>query len=79
MTFFALFDIMYRLSERAVSCGGLAQLVEHLPCKQGVSGSIPLTSTTIRNISDDELGVCRCRFDVAPLRGVTAMECSSAG
>ena len=26
--------------------GGLAQLVEHLPCKQGVSGSIPLTSTT---------------------------------
>ena len=26
-------------------CGGLAQLVEHLPCKQGVSGSIPLTST----------------------------------
>ena len=25
--------------------GGLAQLVEHLPCKQGVSGSIPLTST----------------------------------
>ena len=25
--------------------GGIAQLVEHLPCKQGVSGSIPLTST----------------------------------
>ena len=28
--------------------GGLAQLVEHLPCKQGVSGSIPLTSTNNR-------------------------------
>ena len=26
--------------------GGIAQLGEHLPCKQGVSGSIPLTSTT---------------------------------
>ena len=29
--------------------GGIAQLGEHLPCKQGVSGSIPLTSTTQRN------------------------------
>ena len=27
------------------SSGGIAQLGEHLPCKQGVSGSIPLTST----------------------------------
>ena len=26
--------------------GGIAQLVEHLPCKQGVIGSIPITSTT---------------------------------
>ena len=25
--------------------GGIAQLGEHLPCKQGVSGSNPLTST----------------------------------
>ena len=25
--------------------GGIAQLVEHLLCKQGVIGSIPLTST----------------------------------
>ena len=33
--------IEYRISEY----GGLAQLGEHLPCKQGVSGSIPLTST----------------------------------
>ena len=28
-----------------VDDGGIAQLGEHLPCKQGVSGSIPLTST----------------------------------
>ena len=27
--------------------GGLAQLGEHLPYKQGVSGSIPLTSTIL--------------------------------
>ena len=26
--------------------GGIAQLVEHLPCKQGVIGSNPFTSTT---------------------------------
>ena len=30
---------------RYLKDGGLAQLGEHLPCKQGVSGSIPLTST----------------------------------
>ena len=28
--------------------GGIAQLEEHLLCKQGVSGSNPLTSTMIR-------------------------------
>ena len=27
--------------------GGIAQLVEHLLCKQGVSGSNPLTSTSM--------------------------------
>ena len=32
-------------------CGGLAQLVERLLCKQDVSGSSPLTST------NDQLGV----------------------
>ena len=31
--------------EETLSQGGVAQLVEHLPCKQGVSGSIPLIST----------------------------------
>ena len=38
--------------------GGVAQLGEHLPCKQGVSGSIPLISTKeakrlLNNISRD--------------------------
>ena len=33
-------------SERAlIYFGGIAQLVEHLPCKQGVIGSNPFTST----------------------------------
>ena len=39
-----------KCSERAprrheVTFGGVAQLGEHLPCKQGVRGSNPLTST----------------------------------
>ena len=29
--------------------GGLAQLGERLPCKQEVSGSIPLISTNLKN------------------------------
>ena len=28
--------------------GAVAQLGEHLPCTQGVSGSIPLSSTNLR-------------------------------
>ena len=34
------------------SCGGLAQLGERLPCKQEVSGSIPLISTKQRSEAD---------------------------
>ena len=34
-------------SKRADGYGGLAQLGERLPCKQEVSGSIPLISTRI--------------------------------
>ncbi len=34
------------LREQAAKYGGLAQLGEHLLCKQGVKGSIPLFSTT---------------------------------
>ena len=32
--------------------GGLAQLGEHLLCKQGVVGSIPTTSTKIQSLRD---------------------------
>ena len=34
--------------------GGIAQLGEHLPCKQGVRGSNPLTST--RNADVRKMG-----------------------
>ena len=38
-----------RVSERS---GGLAQLGERLPCKQEVSGSIPLISTTFKRLTE---------------------------
>ena len=38
-----------RVSERS---GGLAQLGERLPCKQEVSGSIPLISTTKKRLTE---------------------------
>ena len=31
----------------AIPNGGVAQLGEHLPCKQGVKGSIPFISTIL--------------------------------
>ena len=43
-----LFNLEGTLSKREAFVslyGGVAQLGEHLPCKQGVSGSIPLIST----------------------------------
>ena len=33
---------------RGKEAGGVAQLGEHLPCKQGVSGSNPLISTRFK-------------------------------
>ena len=39
-----LFDIT-ALQKALIYIGGIAQLVEHLPCKQGVIGSNPITST----------------------------------
>ena len=37
---YSLFTLTYNLKN-----GGVAQLGEHLPCKQGVMGSIPIIST----------------------------------
>ena len=36
---------LFHLEGTSLRCGGLAQLGERLPCKQEVSGSIPLIST----------------------------------
>ena len=38
-------------SQKWKICGGLAQLVERLPCKQEVSGSTPLISTTFGSLA----------------------------
>ena len=38
--------------------GGVAQLGEHLPCKQGVRGSNPLISTVERDFHDTYLENC---------------------
>ena len=46
--------------------GGIAQLGEHLLCKQGVSGSIPLISTMDRNIQDPKA----LRFEPKPNMGL---------
>ena len=45
--------VLYRFQGLATSedCGGLAQLGERLPCKQEVSGSIPLISTTYGSLA----------------------------
>ena len=42
---FSLFNLEGIPQEVKIGCGGLAQLGERLPCKQEVSGSIPLIST----------------------------------
>ena len=43
---FSLFNLEGIPQEVKIGRGGLAQLGERLPCKQEVSGSIPLISTT---------------------------------
>ena len=46
--YFTLFNLEgIALEEVKRRFGGLAQLGERLPCKQEVSGSIPLISTTL--------------------------------
>ena len=44
---YARFGRILRLTRNKIRdlYGGIAQLVEHLPCKQGVTGSNPITST----------------------------------
>ena len=41
--------------------GGVAHLGEHLPCKQGVRGSIPLISTTV--LRTEERMACTLKIE----------------
>ena len=45
-----------RKSRRPLQDGGVAQLGEHLPCKQGVMGSIPIISTKIMTSDAEHRG-----------------------
>lgn len=53
--------------------GGLAQLGEHLLCKQGVVGSIPSSSTTFYRKSKRKLitVVIEFRFDLLAIKAVS--------
>jgi hypothetical protein len=54
--------------------GGIAQLGEHLLCKQGVIGSIPIVSTTIVCFANDEAPMpSRAGFEatIGPYRGMS--------
>jgi hypothetical protein len=58
-------------SLRARHFGDIAQLVEHLPCKQGVSGSNPLISTRRSSIAQlvERPTVNRMVTGSSPVRG----------
>ena len=44
-TRFRTTDLLFDFQGLCPEYGGVAQLGEHLPCKQGVKGSIPFIST----------------------------------
>ena len=56
--------------------GGLAQLVERLPCKQEVSGSIPLISTT-KNLEAATVSVHKEVFSYERLVATSVMEAAA--
>ena len=55
------FNLQSKITNRQFVCGDVAQTGEHLLCKQGVSGSIPLisTSTASRCIARERLSLPR--------------------
>ena len=55
-----LFNFQGLNSEKQITLyGGVAQLGEHLPCKQGVMGSIPIISTKMtRTLKPGAITVC---------------------
>ena len=51
--------IAFRVQHKMKIRGGLAQLVERLPCKQEVSGSTPLISTTYGSLAQSVRALAR--------------------
>ena len=51
--------------ELSIEYGGVAQLGEHLPCKQGVMGSIPIISTSPK-FGQPKLGVITQKLTSPP-------------
>ena len=49
---------------RNIQAGGVAQLGEHLPCKQGVRSSILLVSTNLMNLENFIEETNKVLFDV---------------
>ncbi len=47
-----------RKSPKGIVFGGLAQLGEHLPCKQGVESSNLLVSTIAMSSADRRIYIC---------------------
>ena len=52
-------SIFSDFTEKTDRPGGVAQLGEHLPCKQGVMGSIPIISTKVKETSPGRQGSLR--------------------
>ena len=49
-------NLLFNFQWPKTQYGGVAQLGEHLPCKQGVMGSIPIISTISKTkVLEDEL------------------------
>jgi|MedtruStandDraft_1076414.scaffolds.fasta_scaffold160540_1 hypothetical protein len=62
-----------RSDPERIEDGAVAQLGEHLLCKQGVSGSIPLSSTIFGTGAPDD------RRRPLALRSLASFECQSVG
>jgi hypothetical protein len=62
-----------RSDPECIEDGAVAQLGEHLLCKQGVSGSIPLSSTIFGTGTPDD------RRRPLALRSFASLECRSCG
>ena len=84
------FDPVYLHHLDENPCGGIAQLGEHLLCKQRVNGSIPFTSTILKDVKQTLWGYSSAgrasalqaegqRFDPVYLHHLNDVKLSSCG